>query len=68
LLTARKIWNTDLNQAKYSKADTAGLILEWADAWRKYKMAESLDDAVKARRKLDRLESMYYQLAKEICS
>jgi hypothetical protein len=68
LLTAREIWNTDLNQAKQSKADTAGLILEWADAWRKYKMAESLDDAVKARRKLDRLESMYYQLAKEICS
>lgn len=29
---------------------------KWADAWRKYKMAESLDDAANARRELDRLE------------
>jgi hypothetical protein len=58
LLTARATWNTNLNQAKQSKADTAGRTLEWADAWRKYKMAETLDDAVKARRELDKLESL----------
>jgi len=29
---------------------------KWTDAWHKYKMAESLDDAVKARSELDRLE------------
>ncbi len=28
---------------------------KWADAWLKYKLAEGLDDAVKARRELDRL-------------
>jgi hypothetical protein len=56
LLTAREIWNTNLNQAKQSKADTAGLILEWVAAWKAYKNAESLAEATMARRELDRLE------------
>lgn len=31
---------------------------KWAAAWRKYKMAESLDDAANARRELDQLEKV----------
>jgi hypothetical protein len=37
----------------------------WTDAWRKYKLAESPDDAVEARRELDKLELLSDQPTKE---
>jgi hypothetical protein len=38
---------------------------KWTDAWRKYKLAESPDDAVEARRELDKLELLSDQPTKE---
>ena len=39
---------------------------KWADAWKKYKLAESLSAVVMARRELDRLESLSDQPTKEL--
>jgi hypothetical protein len=50
-------WNTDLKPDAPQQQSSGGHTHEqWAEAWRKYKMAESISDAASARRELDRLE------------